>query len=143
MRAPSAIAEHGRQTTRAHARLDDVKSVQNQQVTQIATNTTAIGALSTGSGGTTAQNFTGKLATAAAVSPGAGSTAQADFLASLAQMASILDASTTGIGVLTAAGTGWTTTQVGYINTINTTLNALVVLVNNLLSELQSGNLMS
>jgi hypothetical protein len=64
----AAIADHGRQVTRAHARLDQVESTQSLQNTQISTaqtditsNTTAINAVNTGSGGTSQENFLGNL----------------------------------------------------------------------------------
>jgi hypothetical protein len=137
------IKEHHKKITRIEARLDQAQSDRSKDASDITANTTAITAIGTGTGGTAEQNFLGLFAQAAVASPAAGDSAQADFLGNLAQMANIANASTTGIGVLTAGGTGWTTTQVGYINTINTTLNALVNLVNSLLSEEQSGNYMA
>ena len=74
VRAPAAIADNGRQATRAHARLDSVESVQSKQSADISTaqtdtnaNTTAIAAINTGTGGTTHENFLGTISKASHV----------------------------------------------------------------------------
>lgn len=136
LRAPIAIADHGRQVQRAHARLDQVESTQNQQVTQIANNTTAIGAVTSGTGGTTAQDFLGKLATAAVASSGAGGTIQADFLASLGEVVNYVETATGGwtTGGALQAGS-WDATHVNalvpWMNQVTADIGAILTALRN------------
>lgn len=94
----AAIADHGRQVTRAHARLDQVESVQSKQTSDISTNAAAT-ATNTTAIATTNTNVTTQGTDLAALETRLGGNAQETFLGSLNQLANF---------GLNASG-GWTT----------------------------------
>lgn len=142
-RAPAAIADHGRQVTRAHARLDNVESVQSKatsdistnaantatNTTHIATNTTAITTANT--------NIATQATSLTALDSRLGGSAQETFLGSLNQAAVPGSASHTGIGTISG-----TPTAAEY-NATNDDVNNIADLLNALIGRLQASNILT
>lgn len=123
VKAPTAIASNGREATRAHARLDNVESVQSQQTSQIATGVTNLAAVETRLGGGTHETYLGTLTKMGHIGGAAGGFSHS------------------GIGTISTAPTA------AEYNALNTAFNNLVDGVNNLvatfnglLNELQTSN---
>jgi hypothetical protein len=135
VKAAASIADHGRQVTRAHARLDQVESTNSQQASQITTANTAITANTTAiTANTTA--ITTANTTAAALDTRLGGSSQETFLGSLNQATAPSNPAHSGIGTISG-----TPTDVEY-NATNSCLNNLVDTVATLISRLDATNIL-
>jgi hypothetical protein len=138
---PVAIADHGRQVTRAYARLDDVESIQSKQSSDIsanaaatATNTTAIT--------TTNANVATQTTNLTALDTRLGGSSQETFLGSLNQAAVPGSASHTGVGTISGSGAVNNITNAEF-NSVNSDVNDLADLLNALIGRLQASNLLT
>ena len=124
-RPAAAIAKSTRETTRAHARLDAVESVQSKQTTDIATGVSTLAAVETRLGGST----------------------QETYLGTLGQMSSISAASFSGIGTLSHIGAAPTQSDFNNLiddyNALNSAYHGAVTQFNLLLTELVNQNYMA
>jgi hypothetical protein len=150
MKAPHNFAETGRQTTRAHARLDQAESTQSKHTSQITTANTNIA--------TNTSNITANTTAINAVNTGSGGTSHENFLGTIGQMGHETDASGpyshSGIGTVSHISSAPTQSDFNNLvddyNATNTAfnnavdgLNALVVSFNTLLGKLQTENYMA
>ena len=132
-KAAASIADHGRQVTRAHARLDEVESVQSKQTSDISTNAAAT-ATNTTAIATGATNLT-------ALETLLGGTGQETFLGTINQLANF--------GLNTSGG--WTTSgalQPGTWDLTHSTalvgfMNAVFADLADLLQALRNSNIIS
>lgn len=142
-KAAASIADHGRQVTRAHARLDQDESTLSQHAAQIttananiATNTTAIATTNTNvTANTTAITTTNT--TLSALNTRLGGSSQETFLGTLVQANAPGSASHTGIGTITGTPTD---TE---FNAVNSDVNDLADLLNALIGRLQASNILT
>ena len=135
VKAAASIADHGRQVTSAHARLDQVESTQSKQTSDItanaaatATNTTAIA--------TTNTNVTTQTTNLTNLDSRLGGSTQETFLGSLNQAVAPSNPAHSGIGTISG-----TPTDVEY-NATNGCLNNLVDTVATLISRLDASGIL-
>lgn len=141
-KAPAAIADHGRQVTRAHARLDEVESVQSKQTNDIstnaaatATNTSAIATANTNI--TTAQTGVNTNATnLSATDSRLGGSSHETYLGTLIQATAPGTPSHSGVGTVSG-----TVTAAEY-NSLNTAYNNCADTVTALIGRLQASNIL-
>lgn len=131
----AAIADHGRQVTRAHARLDQVESTQSKQTSDISTNATAT-ATNTTAIATTNTNVTTQTTNLTALDTRLGGSSQETFLGSLNQAAAPSNPAHSGIGTISG-----TPTDVEF-NALNTAFNNAVDTIATLISRLDATNIL-
>lgn len=140
MKAAAAVAQNGRDATRAHARLDNVESVSSKQTSDISTNAANV---------TTAQNGVNTNTTSiTTLNSNLGSSAHQAFLGTLTQMAHISGAgggfSHSGVGTLGSPPTASEFNSLnGAFNNLVDGVNNLVTIFNAVCSELSGGNYMA
>ena len=129
------MAQHGRDVTRAHARLDQVESVQSKQTSDIsanaaatATNTTAIA--------TTNTNVTTQTTNLTNLDSRLGGSAQETFLGTLQQATAPSNPAHSGVGTISG-----TPTDVEF-NALNTAFNNAVDTIATLISRLDATNIL-
>lgn len=148
MKAAAAVAQHGRDATRAHVRLDQDESTLSQHAAQIATantniatNTTNITANTTAI--TTANtNITTNSTNLTALEARLGGSSQETFLGSLVQANAPGSASHTGVGTISGSGATNNITNAEF-NSVNTDVNNIADLLNALIGRLQASNILT
>jgi len=144
MKAAATVADHGRQVTRAHARLDQVESTQSKQTSDItanaaatATNTTAIA--------TTNTNVTTQTTNLTNLDSRLGGSTQETFLGSLNQAVAPSNPAHSGIGSIGHIGAAPTQSDFNNLvddyNATNSCLNNLVDTVATMISRMDATNL--
>ena len=132
MRGPAAVAEHGRQVQRAHARLDQVESTTSKQTSDISTNATNITTANT--------NIALNTTAIAAINTRLGAANMA-FLATIGQMSHYNETATGGWTTGGALGAGtWDAT---HANALVTWMDQVTADIGAILSRLTGENYMA